>query len=378
MTLLLLKPQNQAQHDQRRFSDWHLSDAKLHAAKSAISVCLPPPAQPYSRRVCVGQTPRALASVLGTGAPESLRLPVFLRSGGAFHPPANLSKPVVYVGPGTGAAPFRQVVRYSRLQHRHQLTVLVHCKASVCLLFVQSNQDLGGLEAPIPWIKLADLGCFVTSHLLQKAEFCCVCGRGFLQHRQAQLAEYQGVPGDAWLFFGCRRPNEDFLYRSDWEGFKENGTLSHLHIAFSRAQVVSASVVLDARGVLDSIDIGCWSGVSKVCLHELLEETDSQWAGVSRFPGGVARWFLMHGSWWLQAEKVYVQSLMQQHGAALQEAIVQQGGAVFVCGDGSQMAKVRCFQGHKTLQNLSTSCPFVLHATTVTFSRNGLGDLLLC
>jgi len=63
--------------------------------------------------------------------------------------------------------------------------------------------------------------------------------RGFLQHRRRQLQDFGGMPGAAWLFFGCRRESEDFLYRADFEGFEKDGTLSQLHIAYSRAQVRS-------------------------------------------------------------------------------------------------------------------------------------------
>jgi NADPH-ferrihemoprotein reductase len=136
---------------------------------------------------------------------DTLRVPTFLRSGGAFRPPADLSKPVIYIGPGTGVAPFR----------------------------------------------------------------------GFLQHRQRHLPEFAGVPGEAWLFFGCRQKEEDFLYRQEFEGFAADGTLTQLCVAFSRAQ----------------------------------------------------------------AEKVYVQHLMREHGAALAPLVLQQGGSVFVCGDGAAMAR---------------------------------------
>ena len=98
------------------------------------------------------------AAANGGSAAAPIRLPIFLRRGGAFGPPDLLATPLLMIGPGTGVAPFR----------------------------------------------------------------------GFLQHRRAQAAAQAqaqeggsgegagaGSKGAAWLFFGCRREDQDFLYRED-------------------------------------------------------------------------------------------------------------------------------------------------------------------
>lgn len=56
--------------------------------------------------------------------------------------------------------------------------------------------------------------------------------RGFLQDRAA--AKDAGEPvGPALLFFGCRRPGEDYLYQEELEAFAEQGVVE-LTVAFSR------------------------------------------------------------------------------------------------------------------------------------------------
>mmetsp|Transcript_21026 Transcript_21026/g.58344 ORF Transcript_21026/g.58344 Transcript_21026/m.58344 type:complete len:153 (-) Transcript_21026:57-515(-) len=101
--------------------------------------------------------------------------------------------------------------------------------------------------------------------------------RGFLQDRQARATEAGGTAalGPSWLFFGCRRREEDFLYGSELQGFTDGGVLSHLELAFSRES----------------------------------------------------------------NEKLYVQHRMKARGAELTADLVADNSFVMVCGDGANMAK---------------------------------------
>lgn len=164
--------------------------------------------------VCTSWLDRALQLGAGGGGrpPAALRLPIFPKGGGDFRPPADLSASVIMIGPGTGVAPFR----------------------------------------------------------------------GFLQDRAAALAARaaasgpaeEGV-GESWLFFGCRRRDEDYLYGADLEAFAATGTLSRLVVAFSR-------------------------------------KSD---------------------------QKVYVQHKLKEHGSDVAKILLRPNAYVFVCGDGANMAK---------------------------------------
>lgn len=59
--------------------------------------------------------------------------------------------------------------------------------------------------------------------------------RAFL-HERAKQQENGVEVGKSIMYFGCRRRDEDFIYKEELETFQESGVLSELHLAFSREQ----------------------------------------------------------------------------------------------------------------------------------------------
>lgn len=89
-----------------------------------------------------------------------------------------------------------------------------------------------------------------------------------------QEREEQGATGGNWLFFGNPHFRTDFLYQTEWQRWLADGVLSRIDLAFSRDQ----------------------------------------------------------------ADKVYVQHRMREHGAELYRWL-QDGAHLYVCGDANRMAK---------------------------------------
>ena len=58
---------------------------------------------------------------------------------------------------------------------------------------------------------------------------------GFLEHRRNQRRNGTGL-GRAWLFFGCRHPDQDYIYREELAEFVSDGTLDRLTVCFSRLE----------------------------------------------------------------------------------------------------------------------------------------------
>jgi len=57
--------------------------------------------------------------------------------------------------------------------------------------------------------------------------------RGFIQERSYRSKKGETL-GDAVLFFGCRHPDKDYLYREELEEYSSKGIITHLSLAFSR------------------------------------------------------------------------------------------------------------------------------------------------
>lgn len=64
--------------------------------------------------------------------------------------------------------------------------------------------------------------------------------RGFLQelHAKGLKTSEKGGSCEAYMFFGCRHPEQDFIYKDELEGYVENGTLTKLFTTFSRSNQV--------------------------------------------------------------------------------------------------------------------------------------------
>ena len=81
--------------------------------------------------------------------------------------------------------------------------------------------------------------------------------RAFLEERQAD-----GAKGKNWLFFGEQRSKLDFLYQEQLEGMLADGTLTHLHTAFSRDQhnkvYVQDRIAEQAKEVYEWLEQGAY------------------------------------------------------------------------------------------------------------------------
>ena len=57
---------------------------------------------------------------------------------------------------------------------------------------------------------------------------------GFLESRQFLISKKKSEVSEASLFFGCRDPEKDFIYKKQLAAFEQDKSLTNLHLAFSR------------------------------------------------------------------------------------------------------------------------------------------------
>lgn len=60
--------------------------------------------------------------------------------------------------------------------------------------------------------------------------------RAFLQEREFSNSKTRKAHGSNTLYFGCQKPNQDYIYEDELTSYKSKGVLTDLYLAFSRQQ----------------------------------------------------------------------------------------------------------------------------------------------
>ncbi|KAG5488898.1 hypothetical protein JIQ42_00516 [Leishmania sp. Namibia] len=201
---------------------------------------------PAERKAASWAVQHLVRSNTVTVARQRAVIPFVIRKAAAFRMPRNPLVPMILIGSGTGIAPFRA--------------------------FLQERE------------------AWLAEHRLL-SDFTSPKGKPSAYSGEEATHHCHAVCGSIHVFFGCRHPDEDYLFGDELAQWKENGVARSLAVAFSR-------------------------------------DTNNR--------GGV------------RGGGCYVQDEIQEWGAALMELILQQSAHVFVCGDANGMAK----GVHDTLRKL--------------------------
>jgi sulfite reductase alpha subunit-like flavoprotein len=122
------------------------------------------------------------------------------------------------------------------------------------------------------------------------------CGSGSGSD-SSQARGSSGRIGPMYLFFGCRRADWDYLYADEFAEFVETDVLTQLHVAFSREPPIPAPHVMQ----------------------------DGVGAAAAPVP--------------VTPSKFYVQDRMKLQGKLLADLLLNQHAYLYVCGDGTRMAR---------------------------------------
>lgn len=169
-----------------------------------------------------------------------LKISVFPKPSIDFRLPKSSTVPLILIGPGTGVAPF-----IGFIEHRQ------HLLEQKKLLDAQAEQGVwrGGFE--------------ISDEAEEKESGS---GNDLSSSKSTKTV----------LFFGCKWPTHDYLFKNELEEFVKKGSLTSLHTAFSRAE---------------------------------------------------------------NQEKQYVQHIMKTVGKDIVDMICNENAAVYVCGDGNAMGR---------------------------------------
>lgn len=107
----------------------------VHPEKAQFAFTVAKITTPKNHRegVATGWMNRILDPMLSSSGPGP-KLPIFIKSGGAFRAPEDLSKPWILIGPGTGVAPFRGFLEERKLKLMVRTVVNSFAFFRCCLL----------------------------------------------------------------------------------------------------------------------------------------------------------------------------------------------------------------------------------------------------
>jgi len=124
-----------------------------------------------------------------------------------FRLPVDPKIPLIFIGPGTGVAPF--------------IGFLAHRSAQI-----KKDAEL---------VTEASQGTWRGGYVLEEGDIPVTSKVDSDVSMAADYRRKQGT-GSVDLFFGCRHRDHDWLFRGEMEGHVNDGILTHLHTAFSREQ----------------------------------------------------------------------------------------------------------------------------------------------